>query len=35
MVNVREKDCAQMSLDYPTWDGEDATELPHWQVWFR
>ncbi len=27
MVNVREKRLRQMSLDYLTWDGEDATEL--------
>jgi endonuclease III len=27
MVNVREKRLRQMSKDYLTWDGEDATEL--------
>jgi len=27
MVNVREKRLRQMSLDYLTWDGEDATQL--------
>lgn len=27
MVNVREKRLRQMSEDYLTWDGEDATEL--------
>ena len=27
MVNVREKRLRQMSLDYLTWDGEDATDL--------
>ena len=27
MVNVREKRLRQMSEDYLTWDGDDATEL--------
>ena len=27
MVNVREKRLRQMSKDYLTWDGEDATQL--------
>lgn len=27
MVHLREKRLRQMSLDYLTWDGEDATEL--------
>lgn len=27
MVNVREKRLRQMSLDYLTWDGEDAKDL--------
>ena len=27
MVNLREKRLRKMSMDYLTWDGEDATEL--------